>query len=64
MLFAVTGLLLPSRLQSLSLCPVETMAAPGGARRICRRQGREALAKSLGLFMELSGIEPLSETPV
>ena len=46
MLFAVTGLLLPSRLQSPSLCPVETIAAPekGG--------------------MELSGIEPLSETPV
>lgn len=29
MLFAVTGLLLPSRLQSPSLCPVETIAAPG-----------------------------------
>ena len=46
MLFAVTGLLLPSRLQSPSSCPVETIAAPqkGG--------------------MELSGIEPLSETLV
>jgi putative N6-adenine-specific DNA methylase len=29
MLFAVTGLLSPSRLQSPSLCPVETIAAPG-----------------------------------
>ena len=28
MLFAVTGLLLPSRLQSPSFCPVETIAAP------------------------------------
>ena len=46
MLFAVTGLLLPSRLQSPSSCPVETIAAPG-------RGG-----------MELSGIEPLSETLV
>ena len=32
MLFAVTGLLLPSRLQSPSLCPVETIAAPRGFR--------------------------------
>ena len=29
MLFAVTGLLSPSRLQSPSSCPVETIAAPG-----------------------------------
>ena len=28
MLFAVTVLLIPSRLQSPSLCPVETIAAP------------------------------------
>ena len=28
MLFAVTVLLMPSRLQSPSLCPVETIAAP------------------------------------
>ena len=45
MLFAVTGLLSPSRLQSPSSCPVETIAAP-----------KEE--------MELSGIEPLSETLV
>ena len=45
MLFAVTGLLSPSRLQSPSSCPVETIAAPKGG-------------------MELSGIEPLSETLV
>jgi len=40
MLLAVMVLLWPSRLQSLSWYPVETIAAP---------------------FMELSGIEPLSE---
>jgi hypothetical protein len=32
MLFAVTVLLLPSRLQSSSWRPVETIAAPGGFR--------------------------------
>jgi len=37
MLFAVTGLLLPSRLQSPSLCPVETIAAPRGFRQYRER---------------------------
>jgi hypothetical protein len=53
MLFAVTDLLLPSRLQSPSLYPVETIAAPG---RLAVRRAWEAV--------ELSGIEPLSEAPV
>jgi len=53
MLFAVTGLLSPSRLQSPSSCPVETIAAP-------EWPGPEAG----GGGMELSGIEPLSETLV
>ncbi len=51
MLFAVTGLLLPSRLQSPSSYPVETIAAP--RKPPLQRDG-----------MELSGIEPLSEAPV
>lgn len=50
MLFAVTGLLLPSRLQSPSLYPVETIAAPWWVRP--------------GAEVELSGIEPLSEALV
>ena len=41
MLFAVTGLLLPSRLQSPSLCPVETIAAPRGF-RLNRERGNGA----------------------
>ncbi len=48
MLLAFMGSLLPSRLQSPSLYPVETIAAP-----------RTGVTK-----MELSGIEPLSETLV
>lgn len=49
MLFAVTDLLLPSRLQSPSSYPVETIAAP---------------ESPLEAGMELSGIEPLSEESV
>ena len=52
MLFAVTVLLSPSRLQSSSWRPVETIAAPKMVPP--QREGR----------MELSGIEPLSETLV
>ena len=63
MLFAVTGLLLPSRLQSPSCCPVETIAAPlFSSDNRCRQEipiGRKPVGK-----MELSGIEPLSETVV
>ena len=51
MLFAVTDLLLPSRLQSPSYYPVETIAAPGRTHQMVGE-------------MELSGIEPLSEAPV
>ena len=52
MLFAVTGLLLPSRLQSPSSCPVETIAAPGrgnGAERnrtAVRNTGVDHLVRS------------------
>ena len=53
MLFAVTDLLLPSRLQSPSLYPVETIAAPWWPGPGAGGGG-----------MELSGIEPLSETLV
>ena len=52
MLFAVTGLLLPSRLQSPSSCPVETIAAPrrgNGAERnrtALRNTGVDHLVRS------------------
>ena len=52
MLFAVTGLLLPSRLQSPSSCPVETIAAPergNGAERnrtAVRNTGVDHLVRS------------------
>ncbi len=63
MLFAVTCLLLPSRLQSPSCCPVETIAAPlTSSGNLCRQGvpiGRQPVGE-----MELSGIEPLSETVV
>ena len=54
MLFAVTGLLLPSRLQSPSLCPVETIAAPkrgNGAERnrtAVRNTGVDHLVRQVG----------------
>lgn len=63
MLFAVTVLLLPSRLQSPSCCPVETIAAPATFTGNWCRQGVPIGRQPVG-EMELSGIEPLSETVV
>ena len=63
MLFAVTWLLLPSRLQSPSFCPVETIAAPLTSSANWCRQGGPIGRQPVG-EMELSGIEPLSETVV
>ena len=55
MLFAVTGLLSPSRLQSPSSCPVETIAAPedgvNGAERnrtAVRNTGVDHLVRKIG----------------
>jgi len=43
MLFAVTVLLLPSRFQSTSSCPVETIAAPVGLKRNGAERNRTAV---------------------
>jgi hypothetical protein len=58
MLFAVTGSLLPSRLQSPSSCPVETIAAPRG-RTAWGAVGRENGAERNRTAVRNTGVDHL-----